>query len=64
MRTVRFDLAEDVVAREMIILGLYRRGAISRDRAAELVSIDRTAQDWTGDCAGAAAAPSPWRSVD
>lgn len=56
MSTVHLDLADDVVtllrasnrpvedaARELIVLELYRRGAISSGRAAELFGMERFA---------------------
>lgn len=56
MSMVQLDLADDVVAllresdrpveaaaRELIVLELYRRGAISGGRAAELLDTDRLA---------------------
>ena len=54
MRTISIDLEEDVIAllrqsnqpvertaRELIVLELYRRGAISSDKAAQLLSMSR-----------------------
>ena len=54
MSTISIDLEEDVVAllrqsnqpveraaRELIVVELYRRGAISSDKAAQLLSISR-----------------------
>lgn len=56
MSTVQLELADDLVAllresdrpieaavRELIVFELYRRGAISGGRAAELLDIDRLA---------------------
>lgn len=56
MSTVQIDLADDVVsllqeterpvadaARELIVLELYRRGAISSGRAAELLGMEQFA---------------------
>ena len=56
MSVVQLDLADDVVsllresnqpiedaARELIVLELYRRGAISSGRAAEIINLDRFA---------------------
>lgn len=54
----------EVVARELIIVGLYHRRALIGNRVTELLGADRLPEDWTRDDGGGTPESSPSLSVD